>query len=250
MPQCAHGCRCPCHSNYYLSHVYLSHVRACCEGCGTCGERIRISDAERHLAECHLAGMQVDWVKDMGYMLKLLHEAENFLPEWLSDESSWQTVLVNYHPPVVERVWRQWGENRVYLHRIFPCKREEALFHPHPWPSAMMILSGTYEMAFGFGSGLVLPPVATMINLSAGDTYEMVHPDSWHYVRPLGSPAMSLMVTGKPWHRPFSPTGRALVALTMEQAKLIFDFFRSQFLPIAQVCYTEPSATGEGETKK
>ena len=36
---------------------------------------------------------------------------------------------------------------------------------------------------------------------AGGLRYEMTHANSWHYVRPLGRPTLSLMVTGKPWAR-------------------------------------------------
>jgi hypothetical protein len=48
--------------------------------------------------------------------------------------------------------------------------------------------------------------------------YEMTDPDAWHYVRPIGSPAMTVMLSGAPWARwsprsekplaPFSPADR------------------------------------------
>ena len=159
-------------------------------------------------------------------MLVTLREAEIVLPKWLEDTSQWNSVYVDYHPPFVERLWRQWGDYRVFLHRIHPCRPEEALFHPHPWPSAMKILSGKYEMAVGFGGGEAPPPVATTIILVEGTMYEMTHPDSWHYVRPLEEPAMSLMVAGKPWGRLFPGPETKLQPLSEEQQERIFSFFR------------------------
>src|SRR5262245_50787575 len=115
-------------------------------------------------------------------MLKVLAALERELPGLLRDEEGWRSVLIAYHPPTVERLWRSWNDYRVYLHRIHPCAREEALFHPHPWPSAMRILSGEYEMAVGFGPGQEPPPVATLLIASGEFRYEMTHPDAWHYV--------------------------------------------------------------------
>ena len=96
-------------------------------------------------------------------MLDVLIEVEQALPQLLQDESGWQSVLVDYHPPTVERLWTTWQGFRVYLHRIHPCEREQALFHPHPWPSAMRVLEGDYEMAVGFGAGMEAPPVAALM---------------------------------------------------------------------------------------
>jgi hypothetical protein len=134
-------------------------------------------------------------------VLDVLVRLEIVLPDLLADEASWKSLDINYHPPRVERLWRSWGEFRVSLHRIHPCSIEDALFHPHPWPSAMRVLDGTYEMAIGYGSGSTPPPIAARI-VSTGDLrYEMMDVDAWHYVRPIGRPAMTIMVTGTPWQR-------------------------------------------------
>ncbi len=133
-------------------------------------------------------------------MLTILDSVEAALPGLLTDMDGWQTLDVDYEPPRVERLWRPIDDSiRVYLHRIHPC--ETALFHPHPWPSAVRVLSGSYEMDIGYGPGQQMPPLAARTILTAGSRYEMVDPDSWHSVRPLGGPSLSIMVTGKPWSR-------------------------------------------------
>jgi len=134
-------------------------------------------------------------------MLDVLLRIETELPSLLLDEAGWRSLDINYHPPRVERLWRSWNAFRVSLHRIHPCDPEDALFHPHPWPSAMRVLDGVYEMAIGYGSGSTPPPVAARI-ITRGDLrYEMTDIDSWHYVRPIERPAMTIMVTGRPWDR-------------------------------------------------
>jgi hypothetical protein len=162
-------------------------------------------------------------------MLNLLEAAEKELPRLLRDEAGWNSLYIDYHPPTVERLWRPWGECRLALHRIHPCERGRALFHPHPWPSAMRILSGEYEMAVGYGKGEEPPPVAALM-IAAGDfRYEMTDPDAWHYVRPLGRPAMTLMVTGKPWDRPTPRSSQPLQPLSEAQKSLILHFFRERY---------------------
>lgn len=89
----------------------------------------------------------------------------------------------------------------------------------------MKILSGTYEMAVGFGAGDQPPSIASTIILPKNSGYEMTHPDSWHYVRPMGGPAMSLMVTGRPWGRS-SPKAEKLYPLDRQKTEEIFQFFR------------------------
>jgi hypothetical protein len=162
-------------------------------------------------------------------MLDILAAVERELPELLQDESAWSSVFIDYHPPTVERLWRKWDGYRVYLHRIYPCGPGEALFHPHPWPSAMHILEGEYEMAVGYGKGEIAPPVAALM-IAAGDfRYEMTDPDAWHYVRPLQRPSLSLMVTGKPWDRPAPRSGKELQPLTAEQRAALLEFFRQRY---------------------
>lgn len=162
-------------------------------------------------------------------MLDILHRVESQLPEMLQDESGWNSLFVDYHPPVVERLWRQWYDFRIYLHRIHPCEPGEALFHPHPWPSAMRVLGGAYEMAIGYGAGEKEPPMAARIVMGAGSEYEMTDPDGWHYVRPIGGPTMSLMIAGKPWDRPSPKSEKTLNPLGEKQKEEILKFFRGQY---------------------
>jgi len=162
-------------------------------------------------------------------MLDALHAIEARLPELLRDEAGWTGLYVDYHPPVVERLWRQVDGVRVYLHRILPCAPDDALFHPHPWPSAMRLIEGTYEMAIGYGSGTEAPPRAALLMLTAGSEYEMTDPNSWHYVRPVSAPTMSLMVSGPPWDRPTIAVGKTLDPLGDEQRARLFDFFRQRY---------------------
>ena len=160
-------------------------------------------------------------------MIDLLHKAELALPTLLRDESKWKSVFVDYHPPFVERLWCEWFESRIYLHRIHTCEAGEALFHPHPWPSAMKVLEGSYEMAIGYGKGETEPPIAARLMLGAGSEYEMTDPDGWHYVRPLSVPSISLMVTGKPWARILPKSDKPLSELAPEKRREILEFFRS-----------------------
>ena len=162
-------------------------------------------------------------------MLAVLAEVEDVLPALLQDERLWQSLYVDYHPPTVERLWAAWGDYRVSLHRIHPCEREQALFHPHPWPSAMRVLEGDYEMAVGFGAGSETPPVAALMIVRGDFRYEMTHPDSWHYVRPLGRPTLSVMVTGKPWARDAPKSSRPLLPLRSEQVAELLRLFRERY---------------------
>lgn len=167
-----------------------------------------------------------------GKMLAQLHEVEVQLPKLLL-EQEWESLDVDYEPPRVERVWRKHGDLRVCLHRIHPCER--ALMHPHPWPSAMRVVKGTYEMRLGDGgvdglSGQQGYHKVATLTLAEGSTYEMVDPHAWHNVRPLGGVAYSLMVMGPKYtqspfdHKKFGQ-GRDLKRLSAITASEILSFF-------------------------
>jgi hypothetical protein len=166
-------------------------------------------------------------------MLDVLARLEAELPALLADEASWHSLDINYHPPFVERLWRGWGAYRVSLHRIMPCEPSDALFHPHPWPSAMRILDGTYEMAVGYGAGSQPPPIASRIVAVPGQggdvRYEMTDPDAWHYVRPIGGPAMTIMVTGTPWRRESPSAREPLQPLDAARRAELFAWWRGRY---------------------
>ena len=145
-------------------------------------------------------------------MLDKLHEAEDALPDLLREGvDAWRSLDIDYEPPRVERLWRPWGpvvstgamsipsRFRINLHRIGPC--ESALFHPHPWPSAVRIITGRYEMGVGTRSvnQHYNPPEICRMVLGPGDQYEMVDPAGWHYVKPLDEPSLSVMITARPF---------------------------------------------------
>jgi hypothetical protein len=165
-------------------------------------------------------------------MLTTLAAVELELPTLLKEIDGWQSLDIDYHPPFVERVWRQWGEFRIALHRIHPCSSAEALFHPHPWPSAMRILSGTYEMAVGYGAGDTPPPIAARFVASGADMdvrYEMTDPDAWHYVRPIGEPTYSVMLTGRPWARIAPQSEHPLKPLAPSRVHELLEWFAARY---------------------
>ena len=133
-------------------------------------------------------------------MLDLLTTALAELPALLA-APGWKGMRIDYHRPFVDRAWRAWRDCRLSIHRIHPCARDEALLHPHPWPSAIAILDGRYEMAIGYSAGISAPPIAARVIATAGTAYEMTDPDGWHSVRPLDVPSLSVMLSGPPWRR-------------------------------------------------
>jgi hypothetical protein len=160
-----------------------------------------------------------------GEMLEILHRAELALPSML-DSAAWRSIDVNYEPPRVERLWAPFESvYRLSLHRIHPCA--SALFHPHPWPSAVRVLEGSYEMAVGYGRES--PPEAARLVLAPGSEYEMVDPDAWHSVRPLGAATISIMVTGLPWPRPSPGKDQAFGPLTYSEQKSLINAIKKHY---------------------
>lgn len=166
-------------------------------------------------------------------MLSVLAEVERHLPELLSEREAWSSLDVDYHPPRVERLYRAWGDYRINLHCIHPCEEGAALFHPHPWPSAMWVISGCYEMAIGLGPGEQPPPVAARLIAVAPMRYEMTHEDGWHWVRPIGGLVWTLMVSGRPWNRRGPDPKRALPRLEEARVREMLAHIRSTIAEIA-----------------
>jgi len=129
-------------------------------------------------------------------MIGVLEEVEKELPDLL-DRYDWESLNVDYFPPKVWRVWRQHGDFRICLHKIFPTDKV-VLYHPHKWPSAMRVLKGQYEMNLGYKWDIELDPHhAGKLILAAGSAYEMNLPHQWHSVRPVNCEyALTLMIMG------------------------------------------------------
>lgn len=207
--------------------------------CVRCGSKRANTDLDREsetgkmfdemdqIAAQHIGNLITEMMWKKMTILEVLIEAEKELPKLLVDSSRWNSLFVDYHAPLVERLWCDWNGHRISLHRIHPCTREEALFHPHPWPQAVHILTGHYEMGVGYGKGEIKPPIAAITYLGPGAAYEMTDPNGWHYVRPIEKPVLSIMVTGKPWDRPSPKSDKILLPLSEEKKTELINLFRS-----------------------
>lgn len=133
-------------------------------------------------------------------MLEKLQLIRTALPELLSRAAAGgivKTLYIDYHKPYVSRIWFPFEDVRVFIHKIAPCEdSSQALYHPHKWDSAMEILAGTYEMGIGHSVTNAIPKTDCKLILPAKTQYEMTEKDGWHYVRPIGGPAWTLMITG------------------------------------------------------
>lgn len=146
-------------------------------------------------------------------MIHLLPEVKSLLlSTWGKSIAGWTGICVNYERPHVERLWRQWGEHRVFLHRLHACDRHVALYHPHPWPSVVWVLPSTFGETYRTDIG-VKDQVLTSIESSGGTTFEMLDPDLYHRVYPTGN-SLSIMVIGRPFPNPPPPPSNPFVALS------------------------------------
>ena len=164
-----------------------------------------------------------------GKMLSILDDVLVDLPKLLINKNEWSSLNINDEIPHTQRICRQLGDVRVSLHRIFPSLGKP-FFHPHPWPCAMIILKGAYEMGLGYGN--TKPPVSSTCILTEGSRYEMVNKNSWHYVRPLKEPVYSVMISGKPWKRAILQNQRALLS---PLSKEVFDDLYKTFATLFNV---------------
>lgn len=167
-------------------------------------------------------------------MIDVLKRAIADLPLLLGGRQR-NTLLIDYEPPVVERVWFNYGDYRLNLHKIYPLDRTseaKPLWHPHPWPSIMLVVDGKYKMEVGLNelNTATDPPSATTLILPAGSLYEMSDARAWHSVEPLDSPAWSIMLTGKPFVNKQSAVERdkpktPLLSLPKEKEEEIVNYF-------------------------
>lgn len=162
-------------------------------------------------------------------MINFLKEIEkNQILYLLNQPEIWKSKLIDYEPPIVERVYTQLGDIRLSLHFIHPC--EEALIHPHVWESGMHILEGQYEMSLYYPeSDGELKCVASLIT-EKDFYYEMMERKAQHYVRPIGGICKTVMVTGKPiWKDNDMVVNKQLNDLTEERKIEIIDFYKKYY---------------------
>jgi hypothetical protein len=164
-------------------------------------------------------------------MLDVLKKIEKNIPTMLGETGVWKSLYIDYDYPNVERVYRDHGDYRINLHIIRPIPHgKKALYHPHPWPSAMKILHRSYKMNLGFGPyDGDDPDVVSRLVMSPGSAYEMVEKNCWHNVTPVKGNVASIMITGKPWWEGWSPNDEelSLGPLTDGRKEAILDLFKN-----------------------
>ena len=120
---------------------------------------------------------------------------KDILPNLLTDIRWWDSLLVDYHPPMVERLFAKWGDYRISLHIIHPCEIDEALLHVHPRTACFKVLQGHYRTGIGYSETIDIPHIISRTEVKGGTmVYDMTDPNLWHYVAPI-SKVYTVMVT-------------------------------------------------------
>lgn len=119
----------------------------------------------------------------------------------------WESLVIAYDEPHVNRLWIQVGPYRVMIHEILPIYKtdKKPLFHLHRWNCAILLLKGKYETGVlnskepDLTSSQCYDKVNNKFILSEGSMYEMKNSSNeyeYHYVKPL-TRCISIMITKK-----------------------------------------------------
>ena len=140
-------------------------------------------------------------------MLDRLRHAERDLPRLLM-EAEWNSMLIDYAEPVVQRLWTPYEKGKIALQKLLPCDEGKALWHTHPWPCAVhQYAPGGYEMGFAYGRrdsfipNNLVPPTLCKQQAQGETWYQMTQPATWHYVRPIMAPVYMIMLIGPAWSK-------------------------------------------------
>lgn len=171
------------------------------------------------------------------YLGKLNYVVAN-LPQLLftAKREDWKSLIINRRKPHTYRVFRQFGNYRVCLHKFEGCDEHESFLHPHPWPGAFCIIHGKYLMNVGYSVDLVQKPHFVYRQLQVtGSRYEIVEPKAWHSVTPLGGEVYTLMLNGVPWepgvHHESTVTtkGKDLQSMTPKELEDFLEEYRRRY---------------------
>lgn len=167
-----------------------------------------------------LLSMSINW-------FELMQEVKDLLPLWLEKEQ-WNSLLVDYHPPIVKRLWLPYKDYRVSLHEIDECSEKDALWHSHPWPSIIEVLEGSYRMDLGHSTTSEAPKdIVCKQIITKGCQYVMDDPNGWHFVSPLTKTSYSIMITGKPWKNSAPKPSKILKELSKKDEERLITKFKS-----------------------
>jgi hypothetical protein len=159
-------------------------------------------------------------------MINILNKIINELPRHLASSEGWQSINMNNHEPVIERVFKTIGDNRVCLNKIYKSDKD-LLVHNHSWPFAVKLFHGEYEMGVGISKDGTQPEINAIATIVAGMSYDMSNMNLWHYTKPITDFTYSVMVIGdaERWR----PQSCIFDSLPKEKENEILAFFKAEF---------------------
>lgn len=169
-------------------------------------------------------------------MIDQLNEViKSILPTLFDDPKHWQSLIIDRRKPITHRVFTLLGDQRLCLHKFeqFDTDSEEGFFHPHPWRGAFRIVEGAYRMEVGHTPDRIQdkPELLYTTELTAGSSYEILHPLVWHRVIPITPVVYTIMLNDLPWtpeeaHTQVRTTkGKDLKKMSDDQLREHLDFF-------------------------
>lgn len=148
-----------------------------------------------------------------------IRQAAKYAYQATNNFGEWESIVINKRKPHTYRAFIMVDDFRICLHRFEACTADDSFAHPHPWPSSMLVLSGTYDMQVGYSDDLDdgKPDPVIEVTLNAGSMYHMHQRQTWHKVIPR-TQCFSLMVNGPRWEKPHrrapSTGGKGLEAMS------------------------------------
>lgn len=138
---------------------------------------------------------------------------DNYLEKILRFGTGWKGAHVRFAKPYVNRIRFIFGDYRICLHEILPCRLDEPMWHSHPWETTFRLVKGNQEVGLGrdhdrefHGQGYTLQPktgagenspaIEKVKAFNPGNIYQMDAIDDWHYVLPLDKASYSIMING------------------------------------------------------
>ena len=113
----------------------------------------------------------------------------------------WDSLVINRRKPHTYRIFKQYGDYRVCLHKFEPCEEHEAFGHPHPWAGAFLVLKGECTQYIGLSTSDTGPVWCYKELIRPGTMYEITKPMTWHRIQPLKT-TWTVMINREPWRYP------------------------------------------------
>lgn len=145
------------------------------------------------------------------------------------DINGWGSLVINRRKPHTTRLFKQFDELRVCLHRFEACTDEEAFAHPHPWPGAFLLLDGSYIQTIGYSfSTIAEPDFLFKEKVVPGSCYEIINPLTWHKIQPTQT-THTIMINGPPFEQQHSEVkttaGKDLDTLSKQETLFLLQSF-------------------------